>query len=229
MTQRSELTVPKRSYQQPCLIAQALDVLGDRWTLIILRDLMTGLQHFGDILDNCEGLSPNVLSSRLKRLEQEGLIQRHYYRGLPPRVEYELTPKGWAVRPILLSLIQWAGTYLDGITPDIVGDEVTADFAVRVLPAFSFEPERAGDLCATMVVEITDCSDCNTWTFLIEEGRFLPRRNVNGEADVVLRTSTEGFFRFLHAEAPPAECGELQGDAETAARLQACFNTGGAV
>lgn len=213
----------RRSYRHPCLIAQSLDVLGDRWTLIILRDLMAGLQHFGDILKNSRGLSPNVLSARLKRLEQEGLIERLYERGLPPRVEYALTEKGWAVRPILIALMEWSGAYFQGITPDLVGESVSADFAVRVIPAFSFEPDKAGDLEATMLVEISDCTDCNQWTFSIVEGRFLPRREAHKPVDVTLRTDTSGFFRFIRGEAPAADCGEIIGDARIASAIQSCF------
>lgn len=231
MTQRAEASpASRRTYSHPCLIAQALNVLGDRWTLIILRDLMSGLRHFGDILENCDGLSPNVLSTRLKRLEQEGLILRDYQRGLPPRVEYTLTEKGWATRPILLSLMEWSGTYLSGITPETVGDagsgEVSTDFAVRVLPAFFFDGDRAGDLRASMLVEITDCSDCNQWTFAVERGRLIPRRNATGPVDVTLRTDTRGFFRFVQCECPPEACGELHGDRQVATAIQACFNPG---
>ena len=102
---------PKASPNQPCLIAQSLAVIGDRWTLLILRDLMSGLHRYSDILENCAGMSPNVLSDRLKRLEAAGLVNREYFRELPPRVEYTLTEQGWAVRPILLSLIEWGSQY----------------------------------------------------------------------------------------------------------------------
>ncbi len=225
MTQRAELMPSKRAYRDPCLIAQALNILGDRWTLIILRDLMSGLQHFGDILDNSDGLSPNVLSTRLKRLEQEGLVERHYHRGLPPRVEYTLTEKGWAARPILVSLMEWSGTYLDGITPELVGSQVSPDFAARVLPAFYFDPLKAGDLEATMLVEITDCDECNRWTFTVANGRLLPRRDICATPDVTLRTTVEGFFRYLRCQCPPTECGDIIGDVSRAEAIQACFNS----
>jgi DNA-binding HxlR family transcriptional regulator len=116
MTNSATETPPRKSYNHPCLIARALDVLGDRWTLLILRDLMSGLQRYSDILDNCDGLSPNLLSTRLKRLEADGLVERHYFKGLPPRVEYTLTEKGWAVRPVLLSLIEWSQEWTDMAT-----------------------------------------------------------------------------------------------------------------
>ncbi|KAA0240889.1 MAG: helix-turn-helix transcriptional regulator [Dehalococcoidia bacterium] len=224
MTQRSAPEAPRKAtYNHPCLIAQTLDVLGDRWTLLILRDLMAGLHRYTEILDSCQGMSPNVLSDRLKRLEAEGLVVRHYEKGLPPRVEYTLTEKGWAVRPVLLALIGWGREFLNPFTQESVGLTVSADFAVRVLPTFSFHPERAADLQASMVVEIADCVDCNTWTFDIHDGHMHPRRHSEGEPDIRLRTNIAGFFRFLRGEALPEECGELEGAIETAHAIQACF------
>lgn len=208
-----------RSYNHPCLIARTLDILGDRWTLLILRDLMAGLHRYNDILANCAGMSPNVLSDRLKRLTEEGLVEKHYYKELPPRTEYTLTEKGWAVRPILQSLITWGREYLD----DTAVEDFPADFSVRVIPAFSFRSERAGDLSATMVVELADCGDYNAWSFRIHDGHLHPRRSALPDPDVTLRTTTEGFFRFIRGEAPPAECGSLEGRAELAAAIQACF------
>src|SRR5829696_2437037 len=162
MAQRTELLDPsKKTYNLPCVIAQTLDVLGDRWTLLILRDLMAGLHRFNDILESCSGMSPNVLSDRLKRLEAECLVVRNYYKELPPRVEYTLTEKGWAVRPVLQALIDWGRDYLISDPSESVETSVSTDFAVRVIPTFSFQPERARDIEATMVVEIADCENCN--------------------------------------------------------------------
>jgi DNA-binding HxlR family transcriptional regulator len=213
----------RRTYNHPCLIAQTLDILGDRWTLLILRDLMSGLHRFNDIIENCGGMSPNVLSERLRHLEAAGLITRHHYRELPPRVEYHLTEKGWAVRPILLALIEWGRQYLEPFGPGDVGERVPADFAFRVIPTFSFHPERAVGVQATMVIEVTDCDDCNTWSLVIQEGRIYPRRRADAEPDVRLVTTTEGFFRFIRGEAPPEACGEIHGPIETAATIQSCF------
>jgi DNA-binding HxlR family transcriptional regulator len=226
MTDSAVLESPRKSYNHPCLIARALDVLGDRWTLLILRDLMSGLQRYGDILVSCEGMSPNILSSRLKRLEADGLVERHYFKGLPPRVEYTLTEKGWAVRPVLLSLMEWSSGWLgQDIGPDEVGEQFSADFAVRVIPTFAFDPERARNLAATMTVEISDCSDDhgNCWSFDVHDGHIHPRREAALGADVHLRADTAGFFRFVRCEAAPEDCGELSGDLAAAAAIQSCF------
>ena len=213
----------RKSYGHPCLIAQTLDVLGDRWTLLVLRDLMAGLRRYSEILENCGGMSPNVLSDRLKMLEREGLVDRHYERGLPPRVDYTLTEKGWAVRPILLSLVDWGMTYTPRFPRESVGDTVPTDFAVRVIPTFAFRPEIAQHVRATMVLEIDDCEGCQAWSFEIADGRLTPSRKMIENPDLHLRTSTEGFFRFFRGQAEPCDCGELEGPAELAQAFQNCF------
>ena len=223
MTQRSATVEARRGYNHPCLIAQALDVLGDRWTLLILRDLMGGLSRYNDILENCGGMSPNVLSDRLKRLEQDGLVTRTYHRALPPRVDYALTEKGWSVRPILLALIEWGRDQFGGVTPEQVGHEVSQDFAIRMLPTFSFHPERSAGIEATMTLEIVDSETCNAWSFAIHDGHLHPRRHAAENADVHLKTDTAGFFQFIRGQAPAERCGQLNGPADVAAIIQACF------
>jgi len=223
MAQRTELEGARKSYGHPCGIAQTLDVLGDRWTLLILRDLMAGLHRYNDILESCAGMSPNVLSDRLKRLEAEGVVTRSYYKELPPRVEYTLTDKGWEVRPVLMALLDWGRKHAPAITEDKVGHEVSTDFAMRMIPAFSFHPERAEHLTATMTLEISDCENCNTWTFDIHGGHIFPRRHGAEASDVYLKTNTDGFFRFIRGELPAEDVGELRGDSGTAATIQSCF------
>jgi DNA-binding HxlR family transcriptional regulator len=226
MGQRTELDPARKTYNLSCTIAQTLDVVGDRWTLLIIRDLMAGLHRYNDILESCSGMSPNVLSDRLKRLEAEGLVNRNYFKELPPRVEYTLTEKGWAVRPILLSMIDWGRAYVDPLTTEQkVGNGVTHDFAMRVVPTFSFNAESAADLAARMTLEISDCQDCNTWTLDIHDGHLHPRRQGSPDADVHLKTNTTGFFKFIRGEEPAETVGELIGSAETARSIQACFQT----
>ena len=221
MAQRGDSEAGRKSYGHPCLIAQALDLLGDRWTLLIIRDLMAGLHRYSEILDNCAGMSPNVLSDRLKRLEAEGLVTRHYERGLPPRVEYNLTEKGWGVRPILLSLLEFGRGHLaDG---ESTLEQLPIDFAVRVVPTFAFQPARAGTLDAVLAIEIDGCADCSRWTFTIRDGHILPRRFGEVKADVTLRTTSAGFLHFIRGERPPHECGELTGLLDVARAVQDCF------
>lgn len=222
MTQRGESAGSRKSYGHPCLIAQALDLLGDRWTLLIVRDLMSGLHRYSEILENCGGMSPNVLSDRLKRLEAEGLVVRDYERGLPPRVEYSLTEKGWAVRPILLSLLDYSRIHLLDEWESLV-DEMPVDFVVRVVPTFAFQPVHARDFEAMLAVEIAGQGESNRWTFQIKDGNLHPRRNGEGTPDVTLRTTQAGFLKFVRCEAPAEDCGALSGSAPVARAVQECF------
>ena len=98
-----------------------------------------------------------------------------------------------------------------------------SDFAVRVVPAFTFRPELARDLTATLAVEISDCDGCTSWTFDIHDGHIHPRRYTTGRADVLLRTDTAGFFRFIRGEALAEDCGQVDGPVEIAAAIQSCF------
>ena len=97
--------------QEWCPIARTLDILGDRWTMLVLRDLVLGLSKFGIILESLEGISPNLLADRLKRLEQLAIVERVFYSDHPPRAEYRLTEKGRALGPVLHALSVWGTAY----------------------------------------------------------------------------------------------------------------------
>ena len=96
-------------YSDPlCPVACALDVIGEKWTLLILRDLTRNpSRRFQDLLDSLHGCAPNTLSARLSSLEQQGLIERRQYEQHPPRMEYVLTAKGRELRPVLKALKAW--------------------------------------------------------------------------------------------------------------------------
>jgi DNA-binding HxlR family transcriptional regulator len=91
-----------------CPVARTLDVIGERWTILILRDLAVGgPRKFQDFERSLAGISPNTLSARLKRLEDAGIIERRFYEQHPPRAEYLLTGKGSELRPVLRALFEW--------------------------------------------------------------------------------------------------------------------------
>ena len=97
--------------QEDCPVARSLDVIGDRWTLLVIRDLLRGRGRFGELLNSCAGISPNLLSSRLKTLEDHGMIERSFYSEHPPRAEYYLTEKGRALGPAVGALFDWGERY----------------------------------------------------------------------------------------------------------------------
>ena len=91
-----------------CPIARSLDIIGERWTILILRDLVvSGPRKFQDFERSLAGVSPNTLSARLKRLEDAGIVERRFYAQHPPRAEYILTQKGEELRPVLRALLEW--------------------------------------------------------------------------------------------------------------------------
>ena len=95
-------------YDMRCPIARTLDIEGERWTILILRDLVTGgPRKFQDFERSLAGISPNTLSARLKRLEEAGIVERHFYEQHPPRAEYLLTKKGEELRPVLKTVFDW--------------------------------------------------------------------------------------------------------------------------
>jgi DNA-binding HxlR family transcriptional regulator len=96
----------------PCPLAAAAKVLGDKWTLIILRDLMDGPCRFTDLERSGEGISPSILSARLRDLERQGLITRTSYRELPPRVEYNLTEMGRDANRVIVALRSYGQRWL---------------------------------------------------------------------------------------------------------------------
>ncbi len=98
--------------QQRCPIARSLDIVGDRWTLLVIRDLARGHTKFADLMTELLGISPNVLSDRLKLLEENGIIVSSLYSEHPPRAEYHLTAKGEALLPVLRALIAWGNEYV---------------------------------------------------------------------------------------------------------------------
>src|SRR5256712_5773435 len=100
------------SYGQHCPVARALDVVGERWSLLILRDLgRYGPLRFQELEQGLPGVAPNTLSARLKLLEAQGVIATRLYAQHPPRHEYFLTDKGKALGPVLKSLYAWGERY----------------------------------------------------------------------------------------------------------------------
>ena len=96
------------SYDQKCPVARALDIIGERWTILILRDLfLEGPRKFADFEQSLTGISATTLSARLKKLEEHGILARRFYADHPPRAEYLLTDKGRTLGPILKLLLDW--------------------------------------------------------------------------------------------------------------------------
>ena len=101
--------------RSPCPIAGALDLVGDRWTLLVIRDLLLYDKHrFAEFLASPERIASNILADRLDRLESCGLVERRKYADHPPREEYHLTARGRDLAPVLRELIRWGQLHVRG-------------------------------------------------------------------------------------------------------------------
>ena len=94
-----------------CSIEKALDVLGGKWTFLIIRDLQGGTKRFGELRKSLLGVSPKTLSERLKELEEKGVVTRTAYATIPPTVEYALTEKGKSLHPIIKAMKLWGAKW----------------------------------------------------------------------------------------------------------------------
>lgn len=97
-----------------CPVAGALDVIGDRWTLLVVRDLLLGRKRYGEFLASAERIPTNILANRLRRLKREGVVESVLYHQHPPRFEYQLTDKGRDLAPAITALIAWGSRHIPG-------------------------------------------------------------------------------------------------------------------
>jgi DNA-binding HxlR family transcriptional regulator len=193
-----------RRYDQYCPIAHALDLIGERWSLLVIRELLHGPLRYTDIAARLHGCSTNMLAARLRALEEGGVVER--YRLPPPAASqvYRLTPYGDRLRPVMQSLALWGAQSLG---------PPTADFA----------PEP-GWLLGALDVGIGPLAPAGTFEFHVDsevaslvdgQGRAGPA----AEADVVVTTDAPGFYHlFVDGRLDGVE---IEGDRELLERLVA--------
>src|ERR671937_384955 len=95
-----------------CAVAASAEIIGAKWTALLVHDLSEGPRRFSELEHSCAGISPRTLSERLRALEQEGIVERRSYAESPPRVEYELTPKGADLLPIIDAMREFGHEWL---------------------------------------------------------------------------------------------------------------------
>jgi DNA-binding HxlR family transcriptional regulator len=97
-----------------CAIANSLDIVGDKWSLLVVRDLLHGRHTYGELVNSPEGIPTNILAERLKRLEAAGILVGTPYQERPVRYRYTLTPKGKDLGQVLLAFVRWGKQYIPG-------------------------------------------------------------------------------------------------------------------
>ncbi len=147
MARSSTNSRPKRprkgTFRSLCPLATALDLVGDKWSLVVVRDMMARKGKYQEFLNSPEGIPTNILADRLKSLECQGIIRRRRYQTKPVRHEYILTPKGAELLPVLQQLVIWARKHVPGLwtPPGWFFDAKPADLLATNPKA----PERKGD------------------------------------------------------------------------------------
>ncbi|MFK3978938.1 winged helix-turn-helix transcriptional regulator [Micromonospora sp. NPDC050397] len=171
-----------RSYGDPCGVARGLDLIGERWAVLVVRDLLLGPKRFNDLLGGLPGVSPNVLSQRLRELTEHGVVRRRDL-GPPTRVRlYELTEWGRGLEPILLQLGRWGSQ--GPMPPDgILG----VDSLILGIKA-GFDPARAADLRGVYEFHV----DADTYLAEVADGSLWIRRDATSErSDATLTTDID--------------------------------------
>jgi DNA-binding HxlR family transcriptional regulator len=101
-----------------CPVATTVGLIGNKWKLLILRELLTGTKRFGELRNGITGISQKVLTQNLRSMEEDGIIERKIYAEVPPRVEYYLSDLGNTLRPIMNVMEKWGLDYLDRVSND---------------------------------------------------------------------------------------------------------------
>ncbi len=178
----------KRSYHQYCGVARALDVLGERWTLLIVRDLLLGPRRYGDLLEALAGITTNMLAARLKHLQAHDLIEKH---ALPPpagATVYRLTERGAALRDLVLELGRFGAQYLRGPAAD---DRIDVRWAmVSLMRRFGGSP-RAWTL-QLFIGELPFVADLRLDVLHMRDG-------TTESADVTLQGPTQAWLAWFAA------------------------------
>ena len=215
------MTAPARSYAQLCGIATALDVIGDRWAPLIVRDLLLGPLRFGDLAEGLPGIGTNTLTARLKHLEAAEVVERRLLP-LPDRgTVYELTGYGRELEPILLALGRW-GTRSMGRVP---GEVVTRSrWLVAAMLAFHDSSRRVARP-TTWELRLSD----GVFTVAAEGTSLTVAAGVPEQADVVVTTSDADLHALLTRQLTPADAVAsgavtLDGDAKALSRLVELFD-----
>jgi DNA-binding HxlR family transcriptional regulator/putative sterol carrier protein len=208
-----------RTYGEACGIPRALDRVGERWALLVVRELMLGPKRFTDLRAGLSHASPNVLAQRLRELEQAGVVRK---RRLPPPAAsqvYELTDWGAELEPVLFALGRWgARAPLD---PECMG--MSVDSHVLSL-ATLFDPARAGAFEASLELRMGD----DVFHTVIAEGEIDAGRGAPVSPDAVLTLDPGTLLGLIHGEVSVAaalDAGVLaiDGDRETVERFVGLF------
>jgi DNA-binding HxlR family transcriptional regulator len=212
--------VAKR-YEQYCPIAHALCLVGERWSLLIVRELLRGPKRYTDLVGGLHGVSTNILAARLRELEAGGIVRK---RRLPPPAAstvYELTEYGAELEEVVYAIARWGARTLG---PPRRRDDLDREWGLNAFPAL-FNPEAAHGLRGTYVVRAGD----DAFTVKLEDGRVSVDVGAAAAAELDITFDIDTFFELASGELAPRDAldqglVELEGDVEALERFFEAFS-----
>jgi DNA-binding HxlR family transcriptional regulator len=184
-----------KPFEQYCPVAHALGLVGDRWSLLILRDLLHGPKRYTDLLEGLRGIGTNILAARLRGLEETGIVRK---RRLPPPAAstvYELTDYGTELEEVFYALARWGARSLGPPGPR---DELYPEWGLNAVAAL-FSPEAARGLTETYVLNIGG----DVFSVRLDNGHMHAEMGAAEDADLVVETDMDTFFRLVSGDVPP--------------------------
>jgi DNA-binding HxlR family transcriptional regulator len=208
----------RRTYGDPCGVARALDAIGERWALLVVRELLLGPKRFSALHRGLGAVSQNVLAQRLRELEAAGIVRRRRLGPPAGSWAYELTEEGAALRPVLVALGRWGRS-----RPMTSDAELSVDALVLALET-TFDPAAAGDLEASLDLHVDD----DRLEVTVADGRLSIARASARDPDVTLRTDAStlrelAFRKRRLDDAAAVGAVAIDGDRAAAQRLLDAF------
>jgi DNA-binding HxlR family transcriptional regulator/putative sterol carrier protein len=213
--------VPEHRYQQYCALARALDLVGDRWTLLIVRELVPGPRRFTDLLEGLPGVSRNLLTERLRGLERDGIVARKELPAPAARLVYELTADGRDLADAIVPLIRWGA----GRLGDCKSDESFRPRWSAVAMAGLADREAAKGVNETYEYLVGD----SAFHFTVDNGSIELHDGPAHEPAVLVTTDEAtyadlAFGKITASSAASAGALTFSGDAQATKRLRKIFS-----
>jgi DNA-binding HxlR family transcriptional regulator/putative sterol carrier protein len=200
----------RRSYGQYCAVAGALDIVGERWTLLVVRDLLMGPKRYTDIQDGLPGIPSDILTARLRTLQNAGLVDRRRLPRPAPATVYELTERGRLLAPVVGGLARVGFEFLGSPADD-------ADLPAERL-VLSLRPAFRADTTPTLEATYQLALGAEEFVVAVRSGRLDVRRGTADDPDLTLSTDPVTLMRILRREIAPESAVDagtlrLRGDA----------------
>jgi DNA-binding HxlR family transcriptional regulator/putative sterol carrier protein len=210
-----------KSYDQYCPVARSLDVLGERWTLLIVRDLISGPKRYTDLREGLPGIATDLLTARLRTLEAAGFVARRELPRPAPATVYELTDAGRELAPVILALAQIGFGMLGAPKPT---DDVSAERVVMLGLRLGFRPSAVGDLTESYQLNI----DGQPFSVAVANGTAKVASGVASNPAMTFTTDARTLVAVMRAEttleqAQATGSAQLEGDRAAYARFAAAF------